>query len=104
MQLFEALNLAMMAQKARPDLQLAPKSWTATPGYPAVTWRHHCSRAGTPVCSMLAVSWSPHCRLHCMTESRYKMQGRANCSPPHPVIKLHCYLAGYHAESVNVLR
>ena len=72
MQLFEALNLAMMAQKARPDLQLEPKSWTATPGYPAVTWRHHCSRAGTPVCSMLAVTWSLHCRLHCMTESRYK--------------------------------
>ena len=46
------LNLAMMAQKARPDLQALVKSVMSTPGYPEVTWRHHCCKAATPVWSI----------------------------------------------------
>ena len=53
------LNLAIIAQKARPDLHEEEKSLTDTPGYPEVTCLHQCNRAGTPVCNMSSLDCSP---------------------------------------------
>ena len=51
------LNLAMMAQKARPDLQELVKSVTSTPSKSEVTCLAQANNPETPVCSMMMMIW-----------------------------------------------